>query len=314
MIADYLTTLSNILLIGFTLSFFARWNWICDLFTSFVIQYCIGGFVLGAIFLTLGDWFHTFLCLGIGLYSLIQILRAFPASSLVTGAQPNLTVVQYNHLRTNKNTDQLIAWLRKNADKFDIVSLHESTTDVFEKLKSVRDIYPHCFPTERRKDTEIIFLSRHAFTSSDIIITEHALPTMPGLRMTMQTPKGEVIVYGIHTDTPISGRFQAQRNATLEEMAKVIGEDKSPNIVFLGDWNITPFSPHFSDFVSLSKLQNLYSRRWPPVTWPAYLLLPFLKIPIDHVLFSKNMELADLGTGPTMGSDHHALVARFNVH
>lgn len=316
--------LSDILLIAFALSCFARVHWIADLFTTFTLQYCIGGFVLGmyltkvdAYYLSLGQQAPAanlltqgILCAIVFMLCSFKVLRSFRRKPPAKGSKI-ITIAHYNHLRTNKKTAALVKWLRDNANTFDIVSLHEITYDTFEALNAVSDLYPYKFPDARHKDSEIVLLSRHPIASCDMVTLQHKLPTMPGMCMVVKTPHGDVTMYGSHSQTPITGKLHAQRNAELLEMAKIVGNDNSQNIVFLGDWNITPFSPYFRDIVKFSKLHNLYTNGWPPLTWPAYLLLPFLKIPIDHILFSKNMKLADLRTGPTLGSDHHALVACF---
>jgi endonuclease/exonuclease/phosphatase (EEP) superfamily protein YafD len=312
-LAGWSGPLAVVLFASFTLGLLARFHWAFDLFCNFTLQYAAGGLILGMLLLYGGNIPFALLCLAIGNAAVFQIRNAFPPVPIKAEGPNSLTIAHFNRLYLNKNDDAMMSWLRDNANIFDAVSLHEVTPETFQKLETIRDIYPYRFPETPREDMFVCLLSRHPILESAIVTAKADFPTQPGLRIKIGTPAGSLAIYGIHAESPLDYNLQRQRNAELLAMAEVIATDTTPNIIFLGDWNITPFSPHFKNMLHTSGLANYYSSRFPLVTWPSRFLLPVLKIPIDHILFSKNMELVEKKTGASMGSDHHALVATFIV-
>ena len=110
-------------------------------------------------------------------------------------------------------------------------------------------------------------------------------------------------------------QYFAQRNAELEHVATFINSkhrDATDNVVLLGDWNITPYSPFFSQLLNATGFKNQTTTRFFLPTWPAQYYAPF-RIPIDHILHRGKMTLLDKHLGPSLGSDHQALVAVFRL-
>jgi endonuclease/exonuclease/phosphatase (EEP) superfamily protein YafD len=299
-----------VLAVSYILSLGARYHFILDLFSHFIIQYAVGALVLGMTLLYFQKWPMGGLCFVILAASLYQIYQNFPVVSVVDAKGTSFKVAHYNRFYPNKNFDAMMAWLREqNAD---VVSVQEITPEAIEKLQALNDLYPYHFPEKKTPGTDVFLMSRYPIVERAIIEVKADVPTTLGLRIRIDSP-ASITIYAMHTHTPLTHRMQRQRNAELIQMAEVIGVDKTPNIVFLGDWNITPFSPFFKDTVKVSNLRNGYSSYWPAVSWPSQFRLPFLQIPIDQLLFSPHMQLVEKKVGPAMGSDHHPLVARFAI-
>ena len=52
---------------------------------------------------------------------------------------------------------------------------------------------------------------------------------------------------------------------------------------------------------------------FPKVTWNSNFIAPFLKIPIDHIIYSPQIKQISKEVGPSLGSDHHMLIAKFHI-
>lgn len=305
--------LSIILTLSFILSRLARMHWFFDLFTHFMIQYAVGGAILALALFCFGQWFFGTLCLAVCLASTWHIWQAMPMNADPQAQGPRFTVAQYNRFYFNTRDDLLLSWLRENSEKFDVVSVQEITKDAVNMLQAVNDIYPYHFPPHKKGGTDVFLLSKTPILESELIETENKLcRSALGMRIKVQGRSGpHVTIYAIHTHTPIGLIPHCKRTQELATMANAIASDTSQNIIFMGDWNITPFSPYFQQTLQTSTLQNGYSERWPAVTWPSKLVLPFLKIPIDQILFSNSMTLIEKTVPPAMKSDHHPVVASF---
>ena len=78
-------------------------------------------------------------------------------------------------------------------------------------------------------------------------------------------------------------------------------------MIVAGDFNVTPWSPHFRDLLKAAGLRNAacgpgYLATWPRWFWPA-------RIPIDHVLLKGPWAVTTLRLGPAFGSDHYPIIA-----
>ena len=84
----------------------------------------------------------------------------------------------------------------------------------------------------------------------------------------------------MHLSAPASPRRAAARNQELRELAARSAAVDGP-LVVAGDFNITPYSPYFVDWLAASGLTDSRRGRTLSVSWPT--TLPWLGIPIDHV-------------------------------
>jgi len=110
---------------------------------------------------------------------------------------------------------------------------------------------------------------------------------------------------GIHLSTPLTAQAAAARDAQLGELAARIRSVEEP-LVVVGDFNISPFSPHFARFVEQTELTDAFAGRGPEITWPTF--LPIMGIPIDHALVSRDWRIVDYRRLPAFGSDHYPMV------
>ncbi len=301
------------LCLGFILSYGARQNWLMDLFSHFVIQYFVFGLILAIIFAIFQSWTLALMCLIVASISVYNLEPRFKQQASSQNAH-TITIAQYNQFHATKNHDAMIEWLKNNAANFDIVTIQEITPEVVKSLQSLNDIYPYQFPESPTKHADVYIISKHKIIAGEIIDTSSpGLPSKTGFhaRIEIAGLTDPLSFYTIHTKSPMSKKRFKQRNQELSHMANLIESDSSKAIIFTGDWNISPYSPHFKSMLIKSKLSHRYNGLWPPTTWPSIFLAHFLKIPIDHILASDKLHLKNYSTIGAMRSDHHPIIAEF---
>jgi endonuclease/exonuclease/phosphatase (EEP) superfamily protein YafD len=116
------------------------------------------------------------------------------------------------------------------------------------------------------------------------------------------------MVVGLHASSPRPNdpSDARRRDLQLDDLASLLEGADGPLIV-AGDFNTTPWSPHFQDLVATAGLRNAanghgYLATWPTAFWPA-------RIPIDHVLVGGRVAVTHVARGQSIGSDHYPIVA-----
>jgi endonuclease/exonuclease/phosphatase (EEP) superfamily protein YafD len=308
--------LAKILIVAYLFSLFAEYFYILDLFSHFKIQYAIGGIVMFPLMVYFRQYYHAPFVLIIGLLSIWDITRAYdPMLQIRTSSERIITVAQYNKLNINNNYEKIGTWLKNNAANIDIIFVQESLPETIADLQQFKDKYPHQFPgnkSERYNDISI--LSKHPLTINYVPLAGYDYK-LNATKVTLHIDGFDrpVRLYSLHTTIPMDYNQQRERNAQLANFAKAIAADDNPYIIASGDWNITPYSPFFQEFKKVSGLKQPIQGWFPDTTWPSFFIAPFLKIPIDHILHSDNLQLIEQHVGPAMGSDHHSLIASFAI-
>jgi endonuclease/exonuclease/phosphatase (EEP) superfamily protein YafD len=118
-----------------------------------------------------------------------------------------------------------------------------------------------------------------------------------------------------HPIPPLTAQWQQQRNALLTETANFLAQERGKSIIFAGDLNLTPWSPFYSQWVSKIGLHNTrlgfgVEPSWVEaashVTYPQW-VTNLVKIPIDHIFVSRDLQVVDCRTFKAANSDHRML-------
>jgi endonuclease/exonuclease/phosphatase (EEP) superfamily protein YafD len=304
-----------ILAISYGLSLLARFSFFFDLFSHFLLQYAIGGLLLGCALALGGKRKWACLCLAIACAALVES-RAYlqePLRFAPPGGKSALTVVQYNHFLHNNSLEKVRDWLRRNAGSFDVVILQEATPETARIMATLSDVYPFSIGESREDAFGIVILSRHPVLEKEVIPIPGYVMNNTGVRMVIQPPgmKNPVILITVHAIPPVCLSCGRQRNRELAFMAELIRKERHANIIFEGDWNITPYSPWFRDLLKKTGLNYQSYGLFLNPSWPSALPSLF-RIPIDQILFSNGLIQTDKFTGPANGSDHLPVIARFS--
>lgn len=105
-----------------------------------------------------------------------------------------------------------------------------------------------------------------------------------------------------HAMTPVSRAGMKTRNALLEAAGQAATESES--FILMGDFNLTPWTPTFRKLPGKRAGEPRFSRTWPVAFGP-------FGIPIDHIMFSDDLELVETRVLEPIGSDHYPVLARF---
>ncbi|MGH1402987.1 MAG: endonuclease/exonuclease/phosphatase family protein [Alphaproteobacteria bacterium] len=291
----------------------ARWSWFLDLFSHFSNQYIIGGALLIPILILAKSYRHAALCAVITLLTLIETrlvldnpLRFLPSD--ITHIEKGITVVQYNQSIRTINLEQVQQWLNQNSKQFDIIVLQEASHHTVDMANSLKRAYPHQIHEGRHHPFGMVILSKYKIVEEKINTIPSISHTNIFIRVEIETPKHPTVLYAIHTMPPVSKSAAKQRNHELSIIAEEIASDQSEHIILVGDFNLTPTSPYFARLKEETGLKYQSFGLLQNPTWHKNHVYPFLKIPIDHVLYSTPFLILDKRVGPAFSSDHHSLI------
>lgn len=295
----------QIVFIFLVLGLFAEKFWWLDLLTHFRIQYafCLLVAAIVLYFLNERRWAAVSGCC-----SLMLAVWTYPY--WLPYQQPregDYTIMAYNLRTANQQYEKVTDYLREV--KADMVLVIEINEEWNNQLESLGDFYPHQVSGSREDNFGIMLLSRFKILESEIrSFGELPIPTI----VAKVDIEGDEILHvvGTHPPPPMGKEQSELRNRQLREIAEYCAS-LNGHYVVAGDLNITPFSPHYSTFLTQSDLvESGRGWGWQP-TW--FSKMPWFAIPIDHILFSYGVEVTQRKIGPTMGSDHNPVVISFNL-
>lgn len=122
---------------------------------------------------------------------------------------------------------------------------------------------------------------------------------------TLEVGGKPVDVLSIHPPPPTTAPSLAERNSIFTGVTELFAarEKTDPPAVVLGDMNVTMYNAFYREMVDGTGLENARENFGLHPTWPAQ--LPWIaRIPIDHVLHTKDLEIVSFRAGPDIGSDH----------
>jgi endonuclease/exonuclease/phosphatase (EEP) superfamily protein YafD len=119
---------------------------------------------------------------------------------------------------------------------------------------------------------------------------------------------------GVHPRVPLREQNFHQRNQQLDELSQYLSTIKTP-VIAIGDFNITPWSPYYRQFIQQASLHNAqlgrgifpsFPRASTLVPLPKW-LIPIVNVPIDHCFVSPHFGVREIHTVTHGNADHAAL-------
>jgi len=295
-----LAAASSILALG------ARGHWLMDLLANFRVQYALYLVVAALLF---------FLCrnsrwavvaaaaAALNLWIISPYLVPSPRSAVAEKELgESFRLMNFNVLSSNRRHDDVITYLReKDAD---FVFLLEASPEWEPALKKLSDLYPHQKNEIQAGNFGIALLSKTPFQKVEV--AEYT-PSIASIDAFVLVGDKRVRLIGTHPYPPINAKVCRLRNAHMQRLAESIAKETgATKTIVAGDFNMTPWSPHFVDFLSASQLEDSAKGRGVMPTWYALPLFSF-GVPIDHICVSEGIHIEDRGVGPDLGSDHRAV-------
>jgi endonuclease/exonuclease/phosphatase (EEP) superfamily protein YafD len=281
----------------------ARWLWTLELTAHFRVQYVAATAGLLLLVALRRRWVACVALLAAGSVSAAAVWPYVPGLSSTTsvaqaapGTVKLLTVnVSYRPFSARKLLE-----LVRQADP-DLLIVQELTPHAEQVLADFDNMFPqhHKFPAAGPRGIGI--WSRYELESS----TTFALGRLPAIEARVRAPHGVFTVIGAHLNSPVSPRRAAARNAELRELAVRSTAIEGP-LVVAGDFNITPYSPFFVEWLASSGLTDSRRGRTLSVSWPTW--LPLAGIPIDHVAVNSGFSILSHRPLENFASDHYGVL------
>lgn len=305
-----------LLVISFVLACLADYSWIFDLFVNFMAQYMVGGVMLAAFFLWSRQYRHFVLAVAITIMAFGQTRTALDnpwqfSLPQISAPAETITVLQYNHGKWKTDFTKFTIWLR-GQQGIDVVVLQEATYITESVANDLADIFEHNVLYGQDGAFGTVVLSKHPLKTRYIPVQGNAFTNM-AFRVEIDHRDGgeNAVIYVLHTIPPLLEKLYAQRSEELDQTARAITQDTTDNIIFIGDWNLTPYSPVFRKVKQDTGLQYQAEGFLLSPTWPSFNLFNVLKIPIDHTMHGNGLDIISKKVEPTFASDHHAVKTVF---
>ncbi len=283
-----------------------------ELATHFRLQYALCSSVCVLFFIRPVAWKFLLLalcCAAINWsYVLPYYLEAKP-HALETGAgQSTRLVVMFANVEgSNKNYAALLASVKEAQP--DVVALAEVTDAWWEEIQSLKQEYPDVEAIPKQGGSGLALFSRYPLEDAQVFNVDAS--THPLIFARVRLPNTSVSLLLMHPPTPVRLDKFAYRTGQFNSAAELLRDARGHEIL-IGDLNITPWSPYFQELLSATGLREARAGVGVLPTWP--MPMPaFLRIPIDHCLVSRDIQVVSLRIGDKTGSDHLPLVMEIRL-
>lgn len=293
-------------LIATTLGFLGHFNWFLDLFSHFRVQYlqiCLIPFAIAL-------WKRRNK-LAVALIMLVCInytfvLPLYFGKPDAAKSKP-IRAMLMNINAGNGNTEQVLESI--NHANPDLLLLAEVTPKWASELEILNTTYRYRIAEPQAGCFGIMLLSKYPLEQGQVVKIGSA--GVPSIIADVYFPEGEVSIIGTHPLPPVGAEYSRQRNVQLAELPRYVKEQKHP-VLLMGDLNTTPWSPHFRKLMNDSGLKNSMQGFGHQPSWPSN--IPFLRIPLDHMLYSDGINIHNRMILQGVGSDHLPVILDFSVN
>jgi endonuclease/exonuclease/phosphatase (EEP) superfamily protein YafD len=275
--------------------------WPIELLTHFRPQAIAASLVLGVIALLLGEYILTAMAIGLAMlnWAVMPDFRWLrPDGHLAT--QPGLTLAWANVWTKRVALDRTLKWAQ--AQSADVILIGEFP-DADANDKDLAPDYPHRLDAmpgvaTPKWSSRVVAFSKLPISAPRIVPAPSSFPR-PFLAFTVELSGDSTLdVYAVHPSAPLRARFQRDRDAMIDTLAKTVAAP----FVIAGDFNATPWSRIFSRVPGVRVGRPFHPTWLTPI--------PFLGLPIDHIMVSSDVKPSFYAAGPFLGSDHRPIIAR----
>lgn len=305
----------------------ARFSWILDLGSQFRVQILL--FLLSATVLYVAVRRNrvVWILFATTLFHLPPMLwYILPTKAITQTSESNvsraniLRVMLFNVFVGNERYDDVVAMIR--LEQPDLLVTLESHQAWIDGLKPIHKDYPHRFFLSDRGTQSLAVYSKTALQSCEFQSDDRHRFIF--LNSTLKIFGKKINLLATHPPTPFSAGSQRMRNEQLSATASAA--DRSCSRILIGDFNCTPWSPHFKDVLKQGDLIPAGHGRGFQPTWyqpmsklwqfqiPSALQCTWLNgLKLDHVLHSPDLVVLDYRVGPDLGSDHRPVIVDFQL-
>ena len=228
--------------------------------------------------------------------------------ALVAAAPPAvpLRLAAVNVFFFNEAHDQMIAWVRRARPE--VVVFIEASPPWQQALRTLDADYPHRAAITDGPRDGLLVLSHWPLRDPRLAPDRRDI-----LFVTVDKQGHALRLAAVHASWPLLPRHQLLRAADFAAVAAEARAAARAGLPYaaLGDYNVSPFSPHFTRLLEAGNLRSASaSRGWQP-TWPTF--LPLLGIQIDYALVTPDVSVTGFERGAGTGSDHRPIVVDVTI-
>ena len=271
-----------------------------ELFSHFRLQYLVGSLLLLIVFAIKRRAIYSLLMVVALTINAGYVLPWYGDSEAATG-DTRLKFLYANVLSTNGDHERLIDLI--NSERPDVIFLQEMSTLWLEALQTLESDYPFSYSVSREDNFGIAMWSRLPLASA--MHVDSPPLGFPTIIATLRFGGTDLTLISTHPMNPLGRDNFGARNAQLQSVTEIVTQ-ASGEVLLLADLNASLWDRHYRHFEESTGLRNARSGNGILATWPTF--MPIAMIPIDHVLVSSGIGIADIKTGPRIGSDHLPLI------
>lgn len=306
---------------------FAPLYWLADIASHFMLQYSVLSAITfaGLCLMRASRWLiimSGFVCL---IFSLQVGCLFIPRHITRSDVYEDVTILQFNINYSNPNADAIEGWINNYAtingtiDRLtqqtrpDIVVLQEVSPNIAAKLTLLTKTFPYHFIAPKAGAFGVAIFSRIPIRDS---VRKHFSESFNEYTEIRFHTLAQGITFNLtelHTMPPVGKQNSTERNAELKEITVVTNQQGESSKILIGDMNITPYSPWFWQMERSTRLNNSMQGKSVAGTWPSF-FPSLLRIPIDHVLVTDNIEVLERHVEKSHDSDHLPVVTKLRIY
>jgi len=284
---------------------FGRLNKYFELTSHFRVQYLLGAAVSLPVCLAFAKWWcvaGAVLSATVNLSAIVPLYGKEKALPCDGTRQPRLKLTLVNIYRGNRAHEAFLRYIEVHPP--DVIVVQEVTDNWACAIQSLRERCPFHEVLPREDGSGIALYSRFPFERLPLALPEG--DARPGILVRLDIEGVTVSLLSIHPRAPIRrGHFEL-RNAVMAAAATCLQHLPGPKIC-IGDLNTSMWSPFYQDFVKRTKLVSVREGFGILASWPTFMVLRGLMIPIDHCLVSSDIRVVAAEIAGRVGSDHFPL-------
>lgn len=206
-----------------------------------------------------------------------------------------LKILFFNKLYSNANYGEIQKKIKEiNPDIIGMAELKEKEIKEIAVLKE----YPYMYIKNTRDNASLALFSKYTFSIENTSDFSHLIAAKANISGKQYN------IFVFHPISPIYVKNIKSRDSEIKKLSARLNSLKSENIIALGDYNVTPWSPLYINSLSeLTYIKNISKGKGMQVT---YHKGPF-GIPIDYIFVSKKFAVSSFGNEYVLGSDHNLI-------
>ena len=285
-------------------AYLPSFNIFIDIFSHFKLQYFFISiiFLLFSIYLTFINK-KLLICTIISLIMIaVNLIGICPQYIPFEPSSSNAASIKlgvFNVLTSNSQYPLLIKEIEEQQP--DIIILQETDNIWLNNIKQLKNEYPYYIEHPRDDNFGTALYSKIPLKSTEV--EKWTNLEIPVVKACFKLNNNEIVLYGIHTLPPTGHEYISIRNEMLKKI-QGLAHSNNKNLIIAGDLNTSAFSYAFTQYIKSTKLKDAQTQnKILKGTWNAKHPF-FMRISLDHVLYSEFLGSSEFRIGNSFGSDH----------